>query len=177
MEQSKSTTKNQDKTHAAWYLLAVAPLLIYPFGYFFPPGQQSTESDLRPPTWIFGVVWTVIILSLILTNFILLLLLKRGSESLVYPVVVALYVFLACLWLVLYNQSFKKASAVCLFAAACVAACLLIISFLSTYRWYIFEVPLLVLFWSCFATSLNIMEIRAEQSASKLHLGNHNTLT
>ena len=141
------------------YLLSFTPLLIYVFGYFFQPGKQADHVDLRPPTWLFGVVWFTVVVGLVATC--LALVWKEDPTATVYLCLVSGYVVLACTWLVLFNLKHKTVAAVVLLFATFFAAALLTASFVSKNRSFAFFTPLLLLIWSCFATALNTLESRS----------------
>ena len=164
---------------AMLYALSFSPFLIYAFGALFPPGEQSELVDLRPPSWLFGLAWGVLVFGLVGTC--LAIVWKDGGSTTVTSVFVVLttaYVTMACLWLVLYNggrcgkkkeepkenvdilKKNRKAAAAVLLIATFVAATLLVSAVVSPMRAFAFAVPLLLLLWSCFATALNTLEVR-----------------
>lgn len=155
-------------------LLSLSPLLIYAFGAFFPPGPQTDRVELRPPTWLFGLAWGVLVFGLVGTCLALTFLKEEdnnkglSSPSVVFLLLTTTYVVLACLWLVLYSGAKKGPgespkgrayAAGVLLLATFVAAALLICAVVSPRRVFAFAVPLLLLLWSCFATALNTLEV------------------
>ncbi len=146
-----------------WVLLAVGavvPWLIFVCGRLFPvPKKPETgEAPFRPPSWLFGVAWAVIVVGLSASAAYSSAKCVPAGCARVFVLVLAAFVLLACSWLYLYYRGHQRAAAGTLLLCSACAVVLVVVALLGSTRLYCTWAPALLLVWSCFAAAINVYE-------------------
>ena len=136
-------------------LFLLAPVTLFIFGRLFPV-TQSTKILFQPPSWVFGVVWSIIS---ILLGFISAKLLWDSSNY-VYLTLYFTILLLWCAWIIA-NHKRKKAMTL-LFLILSGLFVVGYVMYLSYFKYIIFSVLLLVISvsWLLFASSMNGVDLQ-----------------
>ena len=133
----------------------LAPVTLFIFGRLFPV-TQSTKILFQPPSWVFGVVWSIIS---ILLGFISAKLLWDSSNY-VHLTLYFTILLLWCAWIIA-NHKRKKAMTL-LFLILSGLFVVGYVMYLSYFKYVIFSVLLLVISvsWLLFASAMNGVDLQ-----------------
>lgn len=140
------------------------PLLIFVFSQKVTPESGSSVA-VRPPGWVFGVAWSILILLIIGTWVGFVILNKKRPQTLGGSALFTLFILLCVSWMFLYANKGPVPASWMLWFLVLVSICLLVVVQRTSWAFGLTLAPVVV--WVLFASVLNTLEAQHSLISTK----------